>query len=90
MASTTGIEDNSSPKYLISVFPNPTTDVLHITSTQMFEEGFIYSIDGKLVKHISEQELLSKVIAVADFDSGLYYLQMVANNKSTVTRFTKN
>ena len=90
LANTTSLAENNTPIPLISVFPNPTTEVLHIASTELFEQGLVYSIDGKLVKKISEQELLSKTISVTDFNNGLYYLQLLVNNKNLVVKFSKN
>ncbi len=90
LANTTGIEDYSVSKNLIAVFPNPTTEILHITSTELFEKGFVYSIDGKLIKVLSEQELLSKTISVIDFNTGIYYLQVSSNEKNLVAKFSKN
>ncbi len=89
-ATTTGIQDNVFSKNLISVFPNPTTEILHLMSTDVLEKGLIYSIDGKLAKTVSEQELLSKTISVTELNSGLYYLQVTANGKNSVARFSKN
>ena len=90
LANTTGIQDNSISKNLITVFPNPATELLHITSTELFEKGFIYSIDGKLIKTLSEQELLSKTILVTDFTSGIYYVQVSSHDRNLVTKFVKN
>jgi len=90
-ASTTGIQDNNTiSKNMISVFPNPTTEILNIISTDLFEKGEIYSIDGKLVKTISEQELVSKTISVSDFNAGLYYVQMSVDGKNLSAKFSKN
>ena len=89
MANTTGITEASKVSVL-SVFPNPTTDILHITSEELFNQGIIYSLDGKLVKTISEQELISKSVLVSNLDNGIYFIHMVSDSKRLVTKFTKN
>lgn len=89
-ANTTGIVDHKTLSTLVSVFPNPATEVLHITSTEVFDKGSIYSIEGKLVKTISEEELSSKIITVSSLDNGFYYLNIYTNDKPIVTKFFKN
>jgi hypothetical protein len=75
---------------LLSVFPNPTTDLLYITSDEIFRQGHIYSLDGKLVKTISEQELNSKSVFVSNLNSGIYFIHMQSDHQTLVTKFTKN
>ena len=88
-ANTTGIKENTN-MLSVSVFPNPASEALHITSTEIFSNGMIYSIDGKLVKTISEQELVSKTISVSELTSGVYYLHISSNNNRTYTsKFVK-
>lgn len=88
-ASTTGIKENYISNSLLSVFPNPTTETLYVMSNEQFNQGTIYSIDGKLVKTISEQELLSKTISVTDLEHGLYYLQVSSEGKNLNAKFLK-
>lgn len=90
LANTTGIKENSISKSLLSVFPNPTTETLYVMSSEQFEHGTIYSIDGKLVKTISEQELLSKTISVIELTDGLYYLHLTSEGKNLKGKFIKN
>jgi hypothetical protein len=89
LANTTSISESDN-SVLFSVFPNPTTDVLHITSEQVFDQGNIYSLDGKLVKTISEHELASKSITVSMLTNGTYFLHMMSSDKPLVTKFSKN
>lgn len=88
-ANTAGINENTNV-LPVSVFPNPTSDALYIKSSEIFSKGVIYSIDGKLVKTISEQELVSKTISVSELTSGVYYLHISSNNNKTYTsKFVK-
>jgi len=89
LASSTNINEASKVSVL-SVFPNPTTDILHFTSAELFLKGNIYSLDGKLVKTISEQELVSKSILVSNLNNGIYFIHVANDSKTLVTKFTKN
>ena len=71
-------------------FPNPSASVLHITSASVFEKGFLYSINGSLIKTISEIELINKTIEIADLSNGNYYLSLSSSNKTYTTKFVKN
>jgi hypothetical protein len=58
-------------------------------SDELFKQGNIYSLDGKLVKTISEQELISKSILVSNLNNGIYLIHIVNDQKTFVTKFTK-
>ena len=88
LANTTGIRETNNVS-LLSIFPNPTADLLHIMSDELFKQGNIYSLDGKLVKTISEQELISKSILVSNLNNGIYFIHIVNDQKIFVTKFTK-
>lgn len=89
VANTTGINETIS--YLpVSIFPNPTTDNIHLASSEAFDKGMIYSIDGKLAKMITEQELAFKTISVSELSNGLYYLHISSDNGKVYTsKFVK-
>lgn len=90
LANTTGIDESSSTRNDLSVFPNPTSEILHITSLGSFDQGAIYSLDGKLVKTISQQELITKTIVVTDLSNNFYFLQLTCDGKNKVMKFFKN
>jgi hypothetical protein len=90
MANTTGVEELASEKTVVSVFPNPTTEALHIASVEAFTSGGIYTLDGKLVKVMAEQELLEKTISVNDLEKGMYFIRLISKNKPFSTKFFKN
>lgn len=89
-SSSTGIELLIND-ITLSVFPNPTHDILNVSSVVDFKIASIYSIDGRLVKIISESELISKKIDLLELNSGVYYLKVTTNNdKEIVKQFIKN
>lgn len=89
LANTTGIADINN-QLSLSVYPNPTANFLHINSNELFSEGSIYSLDGKLVKTLTENELTSKTIIVSNVNNGIYFLHMTCGEKNLITKFTKN
>ncbi len=89
LANTSGITENNN-LIAVSIFPNPTSETLYVASPETFSQGMIYSLDGKLAKTISEQELISKAISVSELPSGIYYLHISKeNNKTYYSKFIK-
>ena len=89
VANTTGVTENNNIM-VVSIFPNPTSETLHVAATETFSQGVIYSLNGKLAKTISEQELISKTISVSELPSGVYYLHISAeSNKTYYSKFIK-
>lgn len=89
-STSTAIKALENDHSLLSVYPNPTTNFLHINSTEVFSKGCIYAIDGKLVKTLSEDELLSKTILLSNLPAGLYYINVSNGAKNVTAKFTKN
>ena len=90
LANTTGVNEMINNSALLSVYPNPTSNFLHINSAEVFTKGNIFSIDGKLVRNISENELESKMIFVSNISAGLYYVNFSNGEENLVAKFTKN
>lgn len=88
-ASTVGIKDISSNEAFFSVFPNPAENEINILSSEVFDSASIYSLEGKLVKVISQQELTSKSILISELEAGIYFINAGSNSKTTTVKFTK-
>lgn len=88
-ASTVGIKDISNNETFFSVFPNPAENEINILSSEVFDSASIYSLDGKLVKVISQQELTSKSILISELEAGIYFVKAESNSKTTTVKFTK-
>ena len=72
-----------------SVYPNPTSEMLTITSTLNTEANvFVYNLEGKMVQHasISGNE---KQINLADLSSGTYLLKVTNALQSSIFRIIK-
>lgn len=75
--TTLGIEENQLN--VISVFPNPTTNVLSLDfskSTLTISDIIIYNIQGKVIKAISRNNDTIQNVKVSDLAKGIYLLKM--------------
>lgn len=91
LANTTSIEETSKAKFVLAVFPNPTINELHIFCETLLADGKIFNVEGKLAKIVSEMELITKTVSVADLTNGVYFLQTTSNNgKIHYSKFVKN
>lgn len=70
----------------ISIYPNPTNDVLNISSDNIILKTTILTIDGKIIK----EEVNNKSINVADLVRGIYFIQISTNNNIITEKFIKN
>jgi hypothetical protein len=70
----------------IDVYPNPVTETLFISTTQILESVQLYDILGKLVyssKH-------SNIIDVSHYQQGMYILIIKTNNSSITKKILIN
>lgn len=84
-----GLEENELIN--LSVFPNPSTDVLHISSDEVISKVEFYTISGELsLNHLMNEN--NKVeINIADLNSGMYLVKVYGKDGSiSVQRITKN
>ena len=72
----------------IKIFPNPTTDIITITSANdRIAKIEIFSITGQIIK--SEHNPNSK-IDVSDIAKGIYFLKIYSDEKVITKQFIKN
>ncbi|MBK7668294.1 MAG: T9SS type A sorting domain-containing protein [Sphingobacteriaceae bacterium] len=72
----------------VNVYPNPTSDILHIDSSQPLHNITLRNGEGKIVK----EELMQSNVAninLSGFSSGVYYLNYVVNGKSETKKVAK-
>jgi len=95
---TTSIENELSAENNLSIFPNPTTDILTIqnSNSQVFAKNIqIELIDmvGKKLQTFKKEDgiLVGETwsINLQDFSSGVYFLKLIANNQENVIRIVK-
>jgi hypothetical protein len=85
-ASSTSFDTNS-----ISVYPNPATSVVNLSSKDglTFENVTIVDVNGRTVKTVTVNQTQSQ-INVSELNSGIYFLNIETNEGSTVKKFIKN
>jgi hypothetical protein len=74
----------------ISIYPNPASDVLFFenNSTESISNIEIYTINGSLVKNVSDTNIQS--VSVSDLQTGIYFLKIKSNNQTLNYKFIKN
>ena len=68
------------------MYPNPSNDVVSIVSESTIDEVNIYSVQGILIKKVSETEQ----IEVSNLSSGIYFIEVLSENQKSVQKFIKN
>jgi hypothetical protein len=70
----------------VSIYPNPATSVLYITTDNSTFDMSIFDVSGRVVM---QQELKgsNNTVNIKSLRSGMYYIQFI--NTKTATRFTK-
>jgi len=89
MPCITGIEEQEID-VIMKLQPNPATSVLHITFTRPLNacQLSVYDITGKLMlKHNIQQSNL--LLDVANYNSGMYVIEVVAENEHFTNTFIK-
>jgi len=70
-------------KTQITIYPNPTEDIIYINSPQKIDQAIIYDMQGRLLKQfeLRNQSLLD----VSDLESGVYLL-VIMNEKKQISQ----
>ena len=87
-----GVADNSLDKGL-SLYPNPAKHVVNLVNKTniALETMMIYDINGKLVNQINLRTMQGeKAIDVSSLATGVYVVQIIGENASTVKRLIKD
>ena len=72
----------------ISLYPNPTQNVLFISAERKIQKATIYNLLGKVVKTILIDNK-SKSIDISSLSSGMYLIKYTINSKEGITKFIK-
>ncbi|GAB4132053.1 MAG: hypothetical protein Fur0041_03030 [Bacteroidia bacterium] len=81
---TTSIEDNKT-KAAVSVYPNPSSDVINV---QNVSSNASYVICDALGNTVAKGQFSTGCINVSALAQGMYFLQVFEGNQKTVTKFT--
>jgi len=82
-ASCTLSVDNPTFDSLVSVYPNPTSDVIHVSlsNSKVIQEMILYDLSGKQLYAVKTEEM-----NVSSLSKGLYFLHIQADSGETSVR----
>ncbi|MFI0492273.1 T9SS type A sorting domain-containing protein [Flavobacterium sp.] len=90
VAETLGVQTNVLATK-IQVYPNPTTDVLKVESSEALSSATIYSSDGRKVLSISKFGSSTTSINTSSFSKGVYLISFITTSGAKFTQqFIKN
>lgn len=79
-----------SIKNTIQVYPNPSSDFIHVLSQDPIIQLELYDLQGRLLK-IYEMEAATDVkIDIMSFNAGTYLLKVITNNSISINQIIKN
>jgi hypothetical protein len=67
----------------IKLYPNPTNGILQLKNINEPYSYKIYDVSGKILKY--QTNTLNKQIDISSFSSGLYYLEVIVQNRTKKT-----
>jgi hypothetical protein len=74
----------------LRIYPNPAPNKIHIATAYPLDAIKIYGINGKLLQEFTPQKIEDTYeIAITNFSSGIYFIEMMSGNKKAVKRFVK-
>lgn len=85
-ANKTEIKNENSLEKTISIYPNPSSSLVTITSTKIkFKSIIIASIEGRKVYSEQLKETMSHQIDISSFPTGIYIISTQDNDGQTFT-----
>lgn len=83
-SSSLSVSENALSEF--KIHPNPTTDILNITSKNPIEKLAVYSVSGRKVL---EQNTIENSLDVSSLQNGVYFLEIVSPKGKSVQKFVK-
>ena len=80
-APATGIEENIAPE--ISIFPNPTSNLLNIISSETISEIEIVNVIGQIVLQMDVNSD-NAVCNVSNLSNGMYFIKIYGNENGNI------
>lgn len=85
-SSTVGISDNENNQEVeLTLYPNPTTDIINIKSNEEINQIDVYSLGGMLVVSNTKETSIN----VSNLASGYYITHIHTNNTIVTKKFLK-
>jgi thiol-disulfide isomerase/thioredoxin len=79
-------KDRINPFDQLNIFPNPAREFIYIETGSRLLHISIFNSDGKLVKETLLEEIGKHKISTASLNSGIYFLRISHEEKTTVSR----
>ena len=76
----------------INIYPNPTKDDINIELPLNELTSFdvsVYSVTGKLVYKNTQLNVNKLSISTANWDKGIYFIQLIGNNQAITEKIIK-
>jgi uncharacterized repeat protein (TIGR01451 family) len=86
LCSTVRIEKLVSKEDEINIYPNPTSNQFTIDTELEISEITIIDITGKNIRTIKQN---TKTINVADLSNGIYFIQLITEERTITKKFVK-
>lgn len=80
-----GISDYSIPSANVTVYPNPTSGQLTVSSNEAIRNITIYDLSGRLVETVNVNADTQVNLNVARLNSGVYFIKTQLENQQTKT-----
>ncbi len=78
---TASISEIDEVKNIIHIYPNPTSGLINIESSELvIEDLILYDINGRIMKQWLQIDQLSKKLNISNFGTGIYYLRVKTSN----------
>ncbi|MGB5982561.1 MAG: T9SS type A sorting domain-containing protein [Nonlabens sp.] len=71
----------------ITLYPNPTSNSLHISSQTLIDQFEIMDLTGKSI--INDKVGISKTVDVSGLKPGIYFISLVSDNSKKILKFIK-
>ena len=84
--SFTGILDNTTEVEL-TLYPNPTQDILHISTSQSIQQIEVYSLTGELISRTTDTNIRS--LDLSSFNSGIYFVTFTFEGTAVTKKVIK-
>lgn len=85
--ATLGIDDNTFNTF--SAYPNPTSGILNIKSSQELDNVDVFNLLGQNVAGFSKNEITNSSIDMSGLSKGLYLVKVTSGDKTQTLRVTK-
>ena len=72
----------------IDIYPNPTSDLITITSKIEMSKIEIFDLEGRIIQSIEEKSKMNS-IDLSQYSKGIYFLKIAENNKSVIRKIIK-